>query len=166
MRVRYGEEVANRSGPESCGDAREGVTEALIGETNRPGIEPRNQESGTPTLLFVAEGYTEQDDNRKSCDGPARSEAPGMLGSLLNRSWEISSAPVPEGAGGAGKVHNRKPAANADEKSDTPIVPRKLPNKGVHPAEVVEGRGVAKGNTDEIPASPDPEPDQLCADGS
>jgi hypothetical protein len=29
MKVRYGEEVANRSGPESCGSAREGATEAL-----------------------------------------------------------------------------------------------------------------------------------------
>ena len=37
MKVRYGKEVANHSGPESCSDAREGVAEALIGETGRPG---------------------------------------------------------------------------------------------------------------------------------
>lgn len=42
MKVRYGEEVANHSGPESCVCAREGVGEALTGETDRPGIEPRN----------------------------------------------------------------------------------------------------------------------------
>ena len=152
MKVRYGEEMANHSGPESCGGAREGATEALIGETDRPGIEPRNQEFGTPTPLSVAEGNTEQDANRKSCNGPARSETPGMSGGFLHRSWEVSSAPVPEGAGGAGKAHSRNPVANVDEKSDMPIVPTRPSNKGVHPAEAAEGRGVAKGNTDKIPA--------------
>ena len=100
MKVRYRDEVANHSGPESCGGTREGADEALIGETDRPGIEPRNQESGRPTLLSETEGNTEQGDNRKSCDDPARSEAPSMSGSLLPRSWEVSSAPVSQGAGG------------------------------------------------------------------
>jgi len=95
--------VANRSGPESCGDAREGVAEALTGETDRPGIEPRNQESGMPTPLSEAEGNTEQGVNRKSCNDPARSETLSMSGSLLHRSWEVSSVPVSEGAGGGGE---------------------------------------------------------------
>jgi hypothetical protein len=43
MKVRYGEEVANHSGPESCVCVREGAGEALTGGTDRPGIEPRNQ---------------------------------------------------------------------------------------------------------------------------
>ncbi len=43
MKVRYGEEVANHSGPESCVCVREDAGEALTGETDRPGIEPRNQ---------------------------------------------------------------------------------------------------------------------------
>ena len=152
MKVRYGEEVANHSGPESCGDAREGVTEALAGETDRPGIEPRNPESGMPTLLSEAEGNTEQDVNRKSCDDPARSETLRTSGSFLHRSWEISFAPVPTGAGGAGKANSRNPAINADERSDTLIVPSKPPNKGIEPAEAAEGRSVAKGNTDRDPA--------------
>ncbi len=151
MKVRYGEEVANRSGPESCGGAREGAAEALTGETDRPGIEPRNQESGKPTPLCEAEGNTKQGANRKSCDDPARSETLSMPGSLLRRSWEISSVPAPEGAGGAGKACSHNPAIYADEKSDTPILPKKPPNKGSDPAEVVEGRGVAKGNADKIP---------------
>ena len=153
MKVRYGEEVANRSGPESCGDAREGVAEALTGGTGRPGIEPRNQASGMPTLLSDAEGNTEQGVNRKSCNDPARSETLSTSGSLLHRSWEILSVPVSEGAGGAGKACGRDPATHADEKSDTPVLPKKPPNKGAYPAEAVEGRGVAKGNTDKIPAS-------------
>ncbi|MFD2271862.1 reverse transcriptase domain-containing protein [Undibacterium arcticum] len=76
-----------------------------------------------------------------------------MPGNFLHRSWEISSAPVAVGTGGAEKAHGRNPAAYADEKSDTPVVPEKLPNKGIGPAEAVEESGVAKGNADEPPAS-------------
>src|ERR1035438_9661436 len=86
MKVQYGNEMANHSGPESCGGTREGATEALTGETGRSGIEPRNQESGAPTLLSEAEGNTEQGVNRKPCDGPARSKTLHMPGSLLHGS--------------------------------------------------------------------------------
>ena len=44
-----------------------------------------------------------------------------MLGSYLNRSWEVSSAPDGTSSGGAGKG-NHNPAIHADEKSDIPIV--------------------------------------------
>ena len=44
MKVQYGKEVANHSGPESCGGAREGAAEALTGETGGSAIEPRNHE--------------------------------------------------------------------------------------------------------------------------
>ncbi len=43
---------------------------------------------------------------------------------------------------------------NGPGKSDRPVVPTKWPNKAGDPAaEVVEGRGLAKGNTDEQNAS-------------
>ena len=93
MKVQYGKEMANHSGPESCGGAREGAAEALTGETDRPAIEPRNQEFGMPTPLSEAEGNTEHGDNRKSCADPTRSETLSMSGSLLHGSWEISAAP-------------------------------------------------------------------------
>jgi group II intron reverse transcriptase/maturase len=151
MKVRYRKEMANHSGPESCGSVREGETEALAGETGRPAIEPRNQESGMPTLLSEAEGHTGHGDNRKSCHDPARSKTLSMPGSLLNRNWEVSW--VPAQAGGTGKAPSRKPGIDAHEKSDTPIVPEKPLNKGEELAEGVEGRGVAKGNADPPPAS-------------
>jgi RNA-directed DNA polymerase len=72
-----------------------------------------------------------------------------MPKSDLNRSWEISSVPG-ESSGGAGKG-NRNPAIAAGEKSDAPVVPEKLPNKG-KPAEVVEERGAAEGKAREEPA--------------
>ena len=76
-----------------------------------------------------------------------------MSGSYLHGSSEISSVSDAGWSDRAGKVNDRKPAIYADEKSDTPIVPKKLPNKGDNPAEAMEGRGVAKGNTDEFPVS-------------
>ena len=72
-----------------------------------------------------------------------------MPGSLLHRTWEVSTAP---GADRVGRGRqSRHPAIDADEKSDTLVVPKKLPNKGDNPAEVVEGRGVAEGNAGEAP---------------
>jgi RNA-directed DNA polymerase len=152
MKVRYGKEMANHSGPESCSDFREEVAEALTGETDRPAIEPRNQESGMPTLLSEAEGTTKHGANRKSWSDPARSQTLSMSGSLLHRSWEISSATVAEPTVGVGKADRREPVVHVDEKSDTPTVPEKLSNKGPGPAETAEGRGVAKGNADQTPA--------------
>ena len=141
--------MANHSDPESCVMHREVYREALTGETGRPAIEPRNNESGMPTQSQLTEGNTEHGANRKPCSDPARSETLCMSGSNLHRSWEVSAVPV-KLTGGAGKG-NRNPAINAAEKSDTPIVPEKPPNKG-KPAEEVEGRGVAKGNAGEPPA--------------
>lgn len=153
MKVQYGEELANHSDPESCGMHREVPIEALTGETDRPAIEPRNHNSGMPTLLSEAEGNMVHDDNRKSCTDPTRSETLCMSGSLLHGSSEISSVSGAIWPDGAGKVNDRNPAIDAGEKSDTPIVPKKPTNKGMSPAEMVEGRGVAKGNADESSAS-------------
>ncbi len=144
--------MANHSGPESCGRYREVHAEALTGETDRPAIEPRNQDSGMPTLLSEAEGNMVHDDNRKSCIDPTRSETLCMSGSLSHGSSEISSVSGASWPDRAGKVNDRNPAIDADEKSDTSIVPKKLPNKGDNPAEAMEGRGVAKGNANESPA--------------
>lgn len=145
--------MANHSGPESCGVYREVHAEALTGETDRPAIEPRNHKSGMPTLLSEAEGNMVHGVNRKSCTDPTRSETLCMSGSLLHGSSEISSVSDAGWSDRAGKVKDRNPATDADEKSDTPIVPKKPLNKGMSPAEMVEGRGVAKGKADESLAS-------------
>jgi hypothetical protein len=152
MKVQYREEMANHSDPESCVAHREVWSEALAGETSRPAIEPRNQEIGMPTELTDPEGNTGYGANRKSYPAPARSKTLSMLGSDLHRSWEISAVPGEILPGGVGKVKDRNPAIYAAKKSDTPIVPKKLPNKGA-PAEAVEGRGVANGNAGETPGA-------------
>ena len=144
--------MANHSGPESCDIRREAGVEALTGETDRPAIEPRNNHSGMPTLLSEAEGNAVHDDYRQSCADPTRSENLCMSGSLSHGSSEVSSVSDGSRPDRVGKVNDRNPAIHADEKSDTPIVPKKSPNKGNPPAEVMEGRGVAGGNANESPA--------------
>lgn len=151
MEVQYGEEMANHSGPESCVTHREVWGEALTGETDRPAIEPRNHQIGMPTQFKLSEGNTRHGDNRKSCFDPTRSETLRMSGSLLHGSWEISGVPDATRSGGTGKVKYRNPVVNAVEKSDTPVVPKKLSNKA-GAAEIMEGRGVTEGNANEPPA--------------
>ena len=52
--------------------------------------------------------------------------------------------------GRIGKAARRTPMMNDGGKSDRPMVLTKLPNKAGRPvAEAVEGRGLAKGNTDQ-----------------
>jgi RNA-directed DNA polymerase len=74
-----------------------------------------------------------------------------MPGNHLNRSWEISSAPVGGIATGRVGKGNHTPTIHAGEKSDAPIVPKKPSNKA-QAAETAEGRGAAKGNTRETTA--------------
>jgi len=111
----------------------------------------------------------EHDVNRKTCFDPAQSETLSMLGSDLHGSWEISSVPEPQGTGGTGKAQSHNPVAYAGEKSDTPVVPKKPPNNGSgqsgDPAEVVEGRGVAKGNVTENPTPRTPSRDKRVSMG-
>ena len=80
MKVQHGQDLANHSGPESCGGAREGAAEALTGETGGSAIEPRNHRFGTPTPLSNAEGNTDQGDTSESWGSPARSETPHTPG--------------------------------------------------------------------------------------
>lgn len=53
---------------------------------------------------------------------------------------------------GAGKATSRASAVYANEKSDSLVVPEKLPNNGPGPAEVMEERGLAKGNSEQLSA--------------
>ena len=147
--------MVNHSDPESCVAHREVCGEALTGETGRPAIEPRNQQIGMLTALTDPEGNTEYGVKHKSCSDPTRSETLRMSGSDLHGSWEVSVVPGVVCSGGAEKAKSRTAAIHAAEKSDTPIVLRKPLNNG-KPAEVVEGRGVAKGNAGEAPAGRTP----------
>jgi len=143
--------MAHHPNPESCAVHREVSGEVLTGETCGPAIEPRNHKSGAPTLLSEAEGNSEHDIKCKPCKRPARSQTLSTQGSHSHGNWEISSMSGHVLPDGAGKAQSCYPAIYVDEKSDTPIVSKKPPNKG-KPAEAVEKRGVAKGNASQEPA--------------
>jgi RNA-directed DNA polymerase len=104
-----------------------------------------------PTEFHFSEGNTVHGVRCESCDDPARSETLRMSGSLLRRNWEISSASGAVCPDGAGKAISRKPAVYVDEKSDASVLPEMSPNKRRMPAEAMEERDAAKGNTREPP---------------
>jgi RNA-directed DNA polymerase len=74
-----------------------------------------------------------------------------MHGTSLRENREILESPVADGATGRiGKAGGQTPMTHDPRKSDGPIVPTKLPNKAASAvAEVVEGRGPPKGNSDQ-----------------
>jgi len=116
MKVQHGKDLANHSGPESCGGACEGAAEALTGETGGSAIEPRNPKSGTPTPLSDAEGNMNQGDRCESWGSPARSETLHTPGSFLHRSWEISAEPGETPPGDSGKAESHTPGQSTVEK--------------------------------------------------
>ncbi len=141
------------SGPESCGDSREGVAEASAGETGAAAIEPRNPKSWTPTRLGYAEGTMNHGDRCEFWGRPAPSQTPHTPGSFLHRSWRISAEPGAATLGNSGKAKRHMPEGPAVEKSDALVLPGKPSNKGDQPAEMMAGWSAAKGNAEQVPAS-------------
>src|SRR5262249_14298688 len=105
--------------------------------------------SGVPTRFSEAEGHTEGDVIGESPSDPAPSETLGMRGTSSHGKREIPGVPAGGVAGRPGTVYDRTSGLHAPGKSDDRVVPGTPPNKGVPeaPAEVVEGRRSAEGNT-------------------
>ena len=71
----------------------------------------------------------------------------------MRENREISASSEGGALDRTGKADADNPVMNDMEKSDEPVVPAKPPNNAGRPvAEVVEGRGSAKGNADQIAA--------------
>jgi len=158
MKVRYRKGLANHPGPESCGGAREGVVEALTGESAGQPLSREIRQSGAPTLLSEAEGHIGEGATREPSASPTRSKTLSMRRSSPDRNCEILSAPTAQlAAGGSGKAVGRTPDIHAGEKSDACVVPMNDPNNGAASkpaqAEGLEGRRAAKSNT-EVPPAP------------
>ena len=156
MKVRYRKGIANHSGPESCGGAREGVGEALTGESVGQPLSREIKQTGAPTLLSEAEGHIDEGATRESSASPTRSKTLSMRRSSSSRNCEISLAPAARlAAGGSGNAIGRKPDIHAGEKSDACVVPMNDPNNGAASkpaqAEGREGRRAAKSNTEAPP---------------
>ena len=142
---------ATHDDPESCAGAREGDGEALTGARTGAVLSRERVQSGTPTPLSEAEGNTARERQCEFSDGPARSKTRRTCGTSLRENREIPELPAADGAvGRAGKAMRRTPAMYDTGKSDRPVVPTRPPNKAGQPVtEVAEGRGLARGNTDE-----------------
>lgn len=155
MKEPHIEGVANHDDPESCVGGRKAGGEALTGARTGSVLSRENRQSGAPTPLSEAEGNMTRGRNRQSSGGPARSQTRSTCGTSSRENREIPRSPARDGAAGrTGKAIGRTPVMYDQGKSDRPIVPAKLPNNAGQPAaEVVEGRGLAKGSTDEQNAS-------------
>ncbi len=143
----YTEGVANHRGPESCAAAREGVGEALTGVRAGRAIEPRNTFSGMPTLSSAAEGNTQRSEMRAAPGSRAVCE-PEHAQKRPTREPGDPAGVQGRGSWTAPGSHQTTPAMHDCGKSDSPVIPEKLPNKtGPSVTEAAEGRGLAKGNS-------------------
>jgi hypothetical protein len=88
MKESYVKGIANHNGPESCGGARKGITEALTGE--RAGWVLSREINLLRDADPVGERGRQQPARRsgKARRYPARSETPGMHGSNLRENRE------------------------------------------------------------------------------
>ena len=150
MKESHGKGPASHPGPESCDGDRKAAAEALTGENADQVLSCEIKQSGAPTLLTCAEGNTGGNATGELPTGPAQSETLCMRGHSLHGNREVPPTPAEVGTTGRlEKATSRTSSAHVGGKSDRLIVPKKLPNKGatkVAPAEVVEERGLTKGN--------------------
>ncbi|MDC0747884.1 reverse transcriptase domain-containing protein [Polyangium mundeleinium] len=151
MKEPYIEGVATHDDPESCVSARKGDGEAFDRGTGGLGIEPRNQLVRGAYAVISGGRQHEGERQRELLTGPARSETPRTPGIFQHGNREILSLPGEHGAPGRSrKANGRTLETHGEGKSDGLVVPKKLPNNVASAAaEVVEGRGPAKGNTDQ-----------------
>ncbi len=150
MKEPYRKGLASHPDPESCAGSSNAVREALIGaHVDQPSsceIKP----SRVLTLLLERKATPRGATSSQCLSDPAQSKTLCMRGNSLHGTWEIPRVPETDGGSGRpGKANRRTPGTYARGKSDSCIVPKKLPNKGEvnSLAEAVEGRRLTKGNT-------------------
>ena len=154
MKEPHGEGVASHSGPESCADGREAGGEALTGVHAGGASEPRKHHSGVPTLSSEAEGNTDHAVIARHGRALRGQETQARMEARCAEPGRSHEHPSREGGGSLREVQGRTPEVHERGKSDSPVVPKKSPNKARRgAAEVMEGRELAKGNLREQNAS-------------
>src|SRR6202165_1205530 len=119
--------------------------------TCRPGIQPRNQPDWGADAVSLCGRQHRVQHKRELDRDPTGSENPRMHGNTSHENREIpgfSRRPLPcRGAGAQREVKRRTPMMYEPGKSDSRVVPKKVPNKAGRPAaEGLEGRRLAKRN--------------------
>lgn len=151
MKEPYRKGVANHPDPESCGAVRKDRSEALTGERTGEPLSREIRQARAPTSLFEAEGNTLGDDIASRQEALRGRRPSACTDTPCTGTGRSHGLPPRDGsAERVGKAGGQTPAMHDHGKSDRPIVPKKLPNKATPPAglaaEVVEGRGLTKGN--------------------
>ena len=106
MKESYGEGLATRTGPESCGGVREGVDEALTGE--RAGWVSSRESANLWDADAVRKcGRRNQEHrNREVLTSPTRSQTPCTFGNTMLGNREIRCSPAANVA--TGRVEKSK----------------------------------------------------------
>ena len=94
MRESHVEGVATHDDPESCGDVREDVAEALDRGTGGPGIQPRNPLIQGADAVSIGGRQHDSHRHREMRDGPARSKTPSTQGTSLHENRENCESPA------------------------------------------------------------------------
>lgn len=140
--------LASHPDPESCAGNSDAAREALTGAHVDQPLSCEIKPSRVPTLL-VERKTISQGASRQCPADPAQSKTLCMRGNSLHGTREVPQVPGKNGRSGRpGKAIRCTPGTYARGKSDSCIVPKKLPNNAQNrAAEAVEGRRLTKGNT-------------------
>ena len=153
MKEPYIEGVAGHNGPESGAGVRKNAGEAMTGVRTGGVLSREKGVFRAPTPSTSAEGKTGMSKNGEHMPGPARSETSSMHGNSMRENRESLRLFSGDGTEErAGKKELLKPAMNGHRQSDRPTVPAKPSNKVLEAqrtAEMVEGRGLAKGKAEQ-----------------
>ena len=151
MKESYEKGVANHLGPEPCGASRKAGHEALVGVRAGRALSPEITQDGVPTPSGYAEGNTLASARRELDGDPTGSETPRLHGNTSHENREIpglSRRPLRcRGAGAQREVGRRTPLMDGTGRSDSRVVPKKVPNNvRRRAAEELEGRRLAERN--------------------
>ena len=100
MKESYGEGLATHNGPESCGDSRKGMAEALIG------VRAGRVLSRERSLVRDADAVRRSGRQHRACrereirPGPAWSQTPRMCRNTSHENREVLGSPAADGAAG------------------------------------------------------------------
>ena len=143
------EGLANHDDREPCVGARKDAGEASVAARAGRAIEPRNHRVRGADAVYGAEGNTASGVIASRAADPARSKTLCMYGISMRENREIPCSSVGRSTGGSLREgRGRTPEMHEHGKSDDLVVPAKPPDNAGEPvAEMVEGRGLAEGNT-------------------
>jgi len=130
MKESYRKGVANRPDPESCAAYRKVRREALTGAHAGWVLSPERAIRSADAVRLSGRQHG-RSRKRETPDSSAGPETPGMYGNSMHGNREIPVLPAavrkPRAGGGTCKG---TPLVNGAGKSDSRVVPEKVPNKG------------------------------------